>query len=445
MKVIEFDNALSLVNCTDCGFTEDYILVSIPRKSGRFINDNSAKRILEVGRMTDASIVYSHYYEIDNEGNSIKHPCIPYQKGSVRDDFDFSPIVAISVKWLKSLDKTLFNKDYPDGGWYALRLALSIAGGGITLCPEYLCEMVRTDYRKSGEKQHDYVDPRNRSYQIAMEEVFTDFLARTDGLAPVRKSEIDISSGSFPVEASVIIPVRNRVSTISDAVQSALAQTADFSYNVIVVDNGSDDGTYETLQKINDERLHIIRLSGTEGLNIGGCWNLAINNAACGRFAVQLDSDDVYSSEYTLQKVVDMFRSERCGMVIGTYMMTDFDMNPLPPGVIDHSEWTDDNGANNALRINGLGAPRAFYTPLIREISFPNTSYGEDYAVGLRISRDYKIGRIYDVIYNCRRWAGNSDASLAIEKVNENNYYKDFLRTSELAARRRMNKAKKLC
>ena len=166
----------------------------------------------------------------------------------------------------------------------------------------------------------------------------------------------------------------------------------------------------------------------------------AVNSAYCGTFAVQLDSDDVYSSADTLSKVVDCFLKERCAMVIGSYQMTDFDMNPIPPGLIDHREWTEENGRNNALRINGLGAPRAFYAPLLRELGMPNTSYGEDYAVGLRICREYRIGRIWEAIYKCRRWGGNSDAALSIEKVNRNNLYKDRIRTWEFQARKALNR-----
>ncbi len=330
------------------------------------------------------------------------------------------------------------DKEWLDGGWYAMRLRLSLYGS-IQLLPEFLYTVEKIDYRKSGQKQHDYVDPRNRQYQIEMEQTLTNHLKLINAIAPAEKKEVDIDNAEFDIEASVIIPVRNRVNTIKDAVTSALSQHTDFDYNVIVVDNASTDGTSELLTSIDDSRLHVVRLNGSEGMGIGGCWNLAVLDSRCGRFAVQLDSDDVYSSDETLQKIVDKFRKEKCAMVIGSYMMTDFEMNPIPPGKIDHAEWTDDNGANNALRINGLGAPRAFFTPLFRQILLPNTSYGEDYAMGIRLSRDYKIGRIYDVLYNCRRWEGNSDAALSVEKVNANNFYKDFLRTCELEARMQIN------
>lgn len=421
---------------------EQYILLSLTPHQCSFVTPDAHTRLLSVAKQSRASIAYAHYLDIEDDGTQKKHPCIPYQCGSLRDDFDFGPIVALSVDNIKEAAATLPRTNYADGGWYALRLALSQLGNGITLCPEYLTRLQRTDFRHSGEKQHDYVDPRNRSYQIDMEQAATHFLNHIHALAPTHKQLIDTSAGHFAAEASVIIPVRNRVSTITDAVKSALAQTTDFPFNVIVVDNGSDDGTTQALHNIDDNRLIILPLRGDEGLNIGGCWNMAVNNDRCGRYAVQLDSDDVYSSPHTLQTIVNKFRNEKCGMVIGSYMMTDFNLNPIPPGKIDHAEWTDANGANNALRINGLGAPRAFFTPLIRKIGFPNTSYGEDYAVALRISRDYKIGRIYDVIYNCRRWQGNSDANLPIDKVNDNNYYKDFLRTVELRARIALNTGK---
>jgi glycosyltransferase involved in cell wall biosynthesis len=237
------------------------------------------------------------------------------------------------------------------------------------------------------------------------------------------------------MEASVIIPVRNRVRTIEDAVRSALDQETNFKYNVIVVDNHSTDGTTDILNHFhhNERLVHII--PERDDLGIGGCWDLAINHPKCGRFAVQLDSDDLYSGPDTLQKIVDKFYEEQCGMVIGSYRMTDFQLNTLPPGVIDHKEWTDENGHNNALRVNGLGAPRAFYTPLLRSIGMPNVSYGEDYAVGLAISRNYHIGRIYEPVYLCRRWEGNSDSSLSIEKLNANNTYKDSIRTREFIIR----------
>jgi glycosyltransferase involved in cell wall biosynthesis len=305
---------------------------------------------------------------------------------------------------------------------------------------EYLYTEIETDSRKSGEKQFDYVDPKNRQVQIEMEEICTDHLKRIGAwLAPDFK---EVAFGqSFQVTATVVIPVFNRIKTVKDAVESALSQKCDFPFNVIVVDNHSSDGTTELLAQMAEADSRLVHLIPERNdLCIGGCWNLAAHHEFCGEFAVQLDSDDVYSGPDTLAKIVAAFREQKCAMVVGTYQMTDFQMNPIPPGVIDHKEWTEGNGRNNALRINGLGAPRAFWTPLLRKLNLPNTSYGEDYALGLRISREYRIGRIYDVLYCCRRWEGNSDAALEIEKVNANNLYKDRVRTWELEARIVLNR-----
>ena len=327
--------------------------------------------------------------------------------------------------------------------WYACWLWFAMArgnAGAIVRIPEPLYTVGQTDARKSGEKQFDYVDPRNREVQLEFERAFTLILERIGARLPASRTTINPDEQDFPVEASVIIPVRNRARTIADAVRSALTQTPEFSFNVIVVDNHSTDGTTDILSELaaSDPRvIHVIPESTT--LGIGGCWNLAVNHSCCGRFAVQLDSDDLYKSADVLQRIVDTFRRERCAMVIGSYELVDFNGNPIPPGLIDHKEWTDANGANNALRINGLGAPRAFYTPVFRQIGMHNVSYGEDYGIGLNISRTWRIGRIYDSLYLCRRWEGNSDADLSVEKVNANNTYKDWLRTIELEARIRLN------
>ena len=268
-----------------------------------------------------------------------------------------------------------------------------------------------------------------------MEQACTEHLKEIGAYLEPQFKNVDFNQEAFEVEASVIIPVRNRVKTIKDAIHSVLRQVADFPFNVIVVDNHSTDGTTEAIAQLaQDERvIHII--PDRTDLGIGGCWNMGIHHPQCGKFAIQLDSDDLYSDEHTLSKMVSAFYEQQCAMVVGTYRMTDFDLNTLPPGIIDHKEWTPENGRNNALRINGLGAPRAFYTPVIRQIGFPNTSYGEDYAVGLAISRHYQIGRVYDVVYLCRRWSGNSDAALNAFQVNANNLYKDRIRTWELKAR----------
>lgn len=433
----KFENIKLLYTHVLDSVDKDYVLMQIGKRNVS-LDSWVEQRMINIAEQTNASIVYSHYREKNNDGTIENHPCIAYQSGSLRDDFDFGDVVLINTDILIGVCIDLLDKEWLDGGWYAMRLRLSLYGP-IQLLPEFLYTVEKIDYRKSGQKQHDYVDPRNRQYQIEMEQTLTNHLKLINAIAPVEKKEVDIKNEEFDIEASVIIPVRNRVNTIKDAVISALSQHTDFDYNVIVVDNASTDGTSELLASIDDKRLHVVKLNGNEGMGIGGCWNLAVLDSRCGRFAVQLDSDDVYSSDETLQKIVDKFREEKCAMVIGSYMMTDFEMNPIPPGKIDHAEWTDDNGANNALRINGLGAPRAFYTPLFRQILLPNTSYGEDYAMGIRLSRDYKIGRIYDVLYYCRRWEGNSDAALSIDKVNANNFYKDFLRTCELEARIQIN------
>lgn len=397
------------------------------------------ERFLQIADDSRASMVYADYYE-ESEDALQPHPLIEYQEGSLRDDFAFGPVLLVRVSaWREAL--LSLKTEYEFAGLYALRLTLSRIAP-IVHIDEYLYSVKEIDTRASGEKIFDYVNPRNRQVQIEMEKACTEHLKVIGAyLSPVFK-EIDWSkdSASFAVEASVIIPVRNRVRTIRDAMKSVLAQKTNFNFNLIVIDNHSTDGTTEAIGEFaSDSRLvHII--PERKDLGIGGCWNTGVHHPSCGKFAVQLDSDDVYSSENTLQKVVDTFYEQQCAMVVGTYRMTNFAMEEIPPGVIDHKEWTLENGRNNALRINGLGAPRAFYTPLLRTINLPNTSYGEDYALGLRISREYRIGRIYDVIYLCRRWEDNSDASLSVEKMNRYNFYKDKLRTIELRARLFQNK-----
>lgn len=394
---------------------------------------NCLPRMARIAADSGAAMVYSDYRVTTLSGETKQVPTIDCFKGSLRDDFDFGPLVMIDTRRLREACDTI-DADYRYAGMYAVRLALSRLAG-IVHIPETLYTAVETDTRTSGEKQFDYVDPRNRARQLEMEDACTVHLKKIGAYLEPHFKEADYT-GDFPVEASVIIPVRNRVSTIADAVESALSQTADFKYNVIVIDNHSTDGTTDVLRGLADkyDNLKVI-IPAFSDLGIGGCWNEGVNSAHCGRFAVQLDSDDLYKNADTLQRIVDAFRKENCGMVIGSYELTDFNLNPLPPGLIDHREWTDDNGRNNALRINGLGAPRAFVTNLLREIRVPNTSYGEDYALGLAISRDYRIGRIYDSLYLCRRWEGNSDSNLDIARVNANNLYKDRLRTWEVEAR----------
>lgn len=417
--------------------SEKYMLIytkDMPLEMGMFALD----RIICIAEDTGADMLYADHYKMV-DGQRKRHPLIACQKGALRDDFDFGSVLVFKSSSFRRAVRAM-EADYEFGALYDLRLRMK----NIVHVNEYLYTEIETDNRKSGEKQFDYVDPRNRAVQIEMEKVCTEHLKRIGAWLEPKFREPDINEFAgtpFEVTATVVIPVFNRVRTVKDAVESALSQKCDFPYNVIVVDNHSTDGTTELLNEIAaaDERLvHII--PAKHDLGIGGCWNLAVHHELCGEYAVQLDSDDVYSGPDTLRKIVDAFREQKCAMVVGTYQMTDFNMNPIPPGIIDHREWTEDNGRNNALRINGLGAPRAFWTPLLRTINLPNTSYGEDYALGLRVSREYRIGRIYDVLYCCRRWEGNSDAALDIDRVNANNQYKDRIRTWELEARLRMNR-----
>ncbi|MFU8859405.1 MAG: glycosyltransferase family 2 protein [Cyclonatronaceae bacterium] len=396
------------------------------------------ERFLNVALMTDSGITYSDYYDVKNDERT-PHPVIDYQTGSVRDDFNFGPLLLIDSHKLHASLRRSGSSNFEHAGLYDARLSIS-QEYRITRIGEYLYSSVVTDTRKSGEKLFDYVDPKNRAVQIELEQAFTRFLKRTGAYLEPKFSTPDFGQDGFPVEASVIIPVRNRVKTIRDAVDSALKQKGTFDFNVIVVDNFSTDGTTDILKEIaaKDNRLiHVI--PDRDDLGIGGCWNLGAHHPQCGRFSVQLDSDDVYKTEFTLQAVIDTFQKEKCAMVVGSYEMTNFDLEQIPPGIIDHREWTPDNGRNNAMRINGLGAPRAFFTPLLREIKIPNVSYGEDYALGLAFSRDYQIGRIYEPIYCCRRWDDNTDASLNIPQQNAHNYYKDKIRTFEYLARIRKN------
>lgn len=396
-------------------------------------------RLVDVACQSGASLVFSDFRVKTAEGGTVNHPLANYQEGSVRDDFDFGHSFLLNAAAVAEVIEKGLLYQSKFSGLYLLRLMLEYLHGApaIVRIPEYLYLSLEADTRKSGEKQFDYVDPRNVEVQKDREIGFCKYLETKGMLLPPEKEDVDLRAGDFPVEASVIIPVRDRSRTIIEAVDSALSQRTDFEFNVIVVDNHSTDGTTEKLvaKSREDSRLiHII--PERSDLGIGGCWNRAINDRRCGRFAVQLDSDDKYKYETTLKRIVEKFYRDNCGMVIGSYELTDFEGNPIPPGLIDHKEWTDANGANNALRINGLGAPRAFFTPILREIGVPNVSYGEDYALGLRISRNRRIGRIYESLYLCRRWEGNSDANLSQECVNANNHYKDWLRTVEMRARK---------
>jgi glycosyltransferase involved in cell wall biosynthesis len=398
---------------------------------------NTLYRMADIALSSEVDLVYSDHYSIEN-GKVVKSPCIDCQKGAIRNDFDFGSLLLYRTDSVQKYVEQAAECKWMYAANYDLRLFISrMKDDNIFHVKEFLYTEQELDLRKSGEKQFDYVNPNNRDVQIEMEKVATRHLKNIGAFIGTESVEIvNVKSGEFECEASVIIPVKNRVKTVKDAVMSALSQKTEFNFNVIVVDNHSDDGTTEILSQIaveNPQCIHII--PDTDDLGIGGCWNLAVNDPRCGRFAVQLDSDDLYSSEQTLSAIVAKFYEEGCAMVIGSYRMCDFNLKTLPPGIIDHREWTDENGRNNALRINGLGAPRAFFTPLLRKYGVPNTSYGEDYALGLLFSRMFKIGRIYDELYLCRRWEGNSDAALSRDKVNANNLYKDSLRTIEIKAR----------
>ncbi|RRD02781.1 DUF4922 domain-containing protein [Prevotella sp. OH937_COT-195] len=437
-ETIEADSILSSAAIRRMGESAeaDYSLLvtkTTPLKFGLY----SLQRMENVARDTGAAMVYGDRFQIE-DGRQTMHPVIDYQQGSLRDDFDFGSAVLVRTALLRSFVDEHSASEYLYAGFYELRLYLS-RHGELFHIDEPLYTENEDDLRASGVKQFDYVNPANRKVQIEMERVVTEHLAAIGALVDTSAYGVpDFNEQPFEVEASVIIPVRNREKTICDAVDSALAQKTDFKFNVIVVDNHSTDRTTELLAAYTDKRLVHIVPERTD-LGIGGCWNVAVNDSRCGRFAVQLDSDDLYSSPETLQQMVVAFAEQGAAMVVGSYRMCDFDLNTLPPGLINHAEWTDENGPNNALRINGLGAPRAFFTPFLRQVKLPNTSYGEDYAMGLAFGRVYRIGRIFKELYLCRRWGGNSDAALSTEKINSNNLYKDRLRTIELKARQRQN------
>ncbi len=417
-----------------------YLLI-MPGPGSVIVDDEGLDRIVNEASSTKAGLVYSDFYEESPAGRTV-HRLGDYLPGSVRDDFDFGAMMLYSLAAVREG----FRKYGPlppvrSAGLYDVRLKVSV-DHEIRHLPLPLYSMVPIRPGSAGEAHFAYVDPKNKDVQREMEEVFTNHLKSIGAYLPSRclrnpAGEEDV----YPVEASVIIPVRNRVSTVADAVESAISQQTDFPFNVIVVDNHSTDGTTALLAglALRHASLHHV-ISGRTDLGIGGCWNEAVRSPLCGRYAVQLDSDDLYRSVKTLQTIIDMFHRERCAMVIGAYTIVDFALNEIPPGLIDHREWTDDNGHNNALRINGLGAPRSFDTAVIRSIGFPNVSYGEDYAVALRICREYRIGRIFESLYLCRRWQGNTDAALSVEATNGNNAFKDKVRTDEILARQEMNK-----
>jgi hypothetical protein len=450
-KVEFIDSRISLIK-SDYPFSSDTIRKVIEKTStASLLLINGSRRVefskdaidnfISVSTSTEVGWIYSDYYERQSE-KLFLHPQIDYQSGSVRDDFDFGNCIIIETEAAKTYlrNSSSQKNNLLFSCLYDLRLSIS-RHSGVFRIPEPLYMVHTVNETAGSNKIFEYVDPKNREVQKEMEQVFTNYLKEIGAhIDPGSKKIVDFEN-NFNFEASVIIPVKNRANTITDAINSALKQKTKISFNIIIVDNHSTDGTFEKIINIktkDDRVIHII--PERTDLGIGGCWNEAIFHPECGKFVAQLDSDDLYSDENTLQKIIDRFYEEKCAMVIGSYKLTDFDLKEIPPGLIDHREWTDENGHNNALRINGLGAPRAYYTPVIREVKFPNVSYGEDYAVGLTISRQYKIGRIYEPIYLCRRWEGNTDASLSIEKQNANNIYKDSLRTKEIRLRQEINR-----
>lgn len=400
------------------------------------LGQNALSRMVQACNSSGAGMVYSDFFE-QKEGVIKPHPVIEYQEGSLRDDFDFGPLLLFRTKAFVEAAQRM-DQDFEFAGLYDLRLKVS-QNYKLVHLPELLYTELELDTRKSGEKMFDYVDPRNRFKQIEMEKACTAHLKAVGAWLTPKFREITFLSSIFETEASVIIPVRNRFRTISDAIKSVLSQEVDFKFNLIIVDNYSTDGTTERIKSFADSDNRIVHLiPERKDLGIGGCWNVAINHPACGKFAIQLDSDDLYIDNTVIKSVVDSFYKQNCAMVVGSYKMVNFQLEEIPPGLIDHKEWTPENGRNNALRINGLGAPRAFYTPVLRDILVPNVSYGEDYALGLAISRHYQIGRIYDPLYLCRRWDENSDSSLDIVKMNAHNFYKDKIRTLEFWARQQV-------
>ena len=422
----------SIANLSKTQYTVIYTK-TLPLKLGAF----ALERMVQVADNTGAGMIYADHFQMKGEA-LFPMPVIDYQDGSLRDDFNFGSLLLYRTDVLKEAVEKMAD-DYEFAGLYDLRLKVS-QQNRLFRIPEFLYTEMETDTRKSGEKMFDYVDPKNRDVQIEMEMACTQHLKDIGGWLAPKFKEVKFTEEEFPVEASVIIPVRNRIQTVEDAVRSVFTQKTSFKFNLIIVDNHSADGTTQLLEKLSkeDDRLiHVI--PGRKDLGIGGCWNEGVFHEKCGKFAIQLDSDDLYINDQVVQTIVDAFYEQQCAMVVGSYQMVNFKLEEIPPGLIDHKEWTPENGRNNALRINGLGAPRAFYTPVLRSIRLPNVSYGEDYAVALNISRYYQIGRIYEPLYMCRRWDENTDASLSVEKQNAHNTYKDRVRTIELWARMRLN------
>jgi len=438
MKVKAFRSGATL-NALLRGVTTPYLLV-VNESQAIDLNQAALERLYAIARDTRAGMLYSDFYEV-KEGKRSEHPTIDYQFGSIRDNFDFGALLFFSTGAMKKAVKKFGRiASVNHAGLYDLRLKVSV-DHKIFHIQEYLYSKIELDMRKSGEKQFDYVDPRNRTVQVENEQVATRHLKNIGAYLKPKFASVPSAKHSFDAEVSVVIPVRNRQKTIADAIQSVLSQQTAFPFNLIIVDNHSADSTAAIVRTFaaTDKRIHLI-CPTREDLGIGGCWNEAVLSPHCGRYAVQLDSDDMYSGPDTLQKIYDVFKHDKCAMVIGSYTLVNSNLEVIPPGLIDHKEWTPENGRNNALRINGLGAPRAFDTTVLRNILLPNTSYGEDYAVALRISRDYRIGRVYTSLYHCRRWEDNTDAALPIEKINRNDFYKDKIRTIEMIARMQSNK-----
>lgn len=414
------------------GLVESDYTVVYTKSMALKLGQHALERMIRTCEDAGAGMVYCDYFEQKND-QMTPHPVIEYQEGSLRDDFNFGSLLLYKTDALKVAVEKM-DADYKHAALYDLRLRVSQKHTLVHL-PELLYTEVELDTRKSGEKMFDYVDPRNRDRQIEMELACTAHLKETGAYLQPNFRQIAFSESNFPVEASVIIPVRNREKTIRDAIESVLKQKTEFDFNLIIVDNHSTDRTTEIIRSFASDPRVVHVIPERNDLGIGGCWNEAVAHEKCGKFAIQLDSDDLYIDETVIERIVKAFYEQNCAMVVGSYQMVNFKLEEIPPGLIDHKEWTPENGRNNALRINGLGAPRAFYTPVLRDVKVPNTSYGEDYALGLNISRHYQIGRIYDPLYLCRRWEDNSDASLDINKMNAHNFYKDKIRTLEFKAR----------
>ncbi len=421
-------------------FSSGYLLIA-DEAFDTFCDELSLRRMLKTARDTGAGLIYSDFFETGGK-NLRPHPLNDYQAGSIRDDFNFGPFFILSAQAVS----TAIRKYGPPPNdastvLYDLRLKISI-DSPILHIPEfvYTAAIRKIKPAKSSgikpEAHFAYVARENALRQKKLEKTVTRHLELIGAHLPPRTRTTDRPAEDFQWKASIVIPVFNRRKTIADALKSALGQETNFAFNILVVDNHSTDGTTDILKKFAAKHPHIQHLLPSRlDLGIGGCWNEAIQSPACGRYAVQLDSDDLYSSPHTLQKIVDMLRKGPYAMVVGSYTLVNEKLQPIPPGLIDHREWTQQNGHNNLLRINGMGAPRAFDTAILRRIGFPNVSFGEDYAVALRLTREYKIGRIFESLYLCRRWKDNTDAALSIERQNRNDFYKDRLRTIEIKAR----------